>query len=299
MAVAVIVGVCAGSYLGRHFTIPYTTAARPHGPSHQSRPAASEADRSPNARVRPSHGPVPAPVRDQPAEPRQTATVTPEKPPPPPRESPKPKHRRRTSGYAGEIAHTDSASMVALTFDAGASGAPTPAVLDALKSAGLHVTFFLTGKWCERNEALVKRIHDGGHEIANHTYSHPDLRELTDEAIKEQIEKTDEIVLRITGEHCAPYLRPPYGGRDKRVIRIASEAGNRTVYWSLDSWDSFKKGITSREIRERVLDRVQGGDVVLLHCGSQATADALPELIRELEARGYRVVTVSEMVAGP
>jgi len=188
--------------------------------------------------------------------------------------------------------------MVSLTFDAGASSKPTPDLLDTLKAAGLHVTFFLTGKWCEENEALVRRIHDEGHEIANHTYSHPDLRKLDDSAIKSEIEKTDEIVLRITGAHCAPYLRPPYGARDKRVLRIASEAGYTPIYWSLDSWDSFKKGITPQEISRRVLGRVQGGDIVLMHCGSQATADALPGLIRELESRGLRIVTVTELLRG-
>ncbi len=188
--------------------------------------------------------------------------------------------------------------MVALTFDAGASSKPTPDLLDALNAAGPRVTFFLTGRWCEQNEALVRRIHNDGHEIANHSYSHPDLRKLGDEAIREQLAKVDEIVARITGEHCAPYMRPPYGGRDKRVLRIASEEGYTSVYWSLDSWDAYKRGITSHEIKRRVLDRIQGGDVVLMHCGSRATADALPELIRDLQSRGLQVVTVTELVRG-
>ncbi|MGC8861185.1 MAG: polysaccharide deacetylase family protein [Armatimonadota bacterium] len=186
--------------------------------------------------------------------------------------------------------------MVALTFDAGASSKPTSQLLDRLKAAGLKVTFFLTGRWCEQNEALVRRIHDEGHEIANHTYSHPDLRKLEDSAIREEITRTDEIVLRITGDHCAPYLRPPYGARDRRVLRIASEEGYTLIYWSVDSWDAFKKGIMADEIRERVLDRVRGGDIVLMHCGSQATADALPELIRELHTRGLKIVTVTELL---
>lgn len=186
--------------------------------------------------------------------------------------------------------------MVALTFDAGASSKPTPDLLDTLGSASLRVTFFLTGKWCERNEALVRRMHDEGHEIANHTYSHPDLRKLSDDAVRDQLDKVDEIILRITGAHCAPYFRPPYGARDKRVLRVASEAGYTSIYWSLDSWDAFKKSITSDEIEERVLDRIQGGDIVLMHCGSPATAAALPDLISRLRSRGLRVVRVSELI---
>ena len=185
---------------------------------------------------------------------------------------------------------------IALTLDAGASAEPTPRVLDALRAAGLKVTFFLTGKWCEHNEDLVRAIHAEGHEIGNHTYSHTDLRKLTDEQIGEELRRTSEIVERITGEGCAPYFRPPYGGRDKRVLRIAAEEGYRAVYWSLDSWDAFKKGITPEEIEKRVLDRVQGGDIILMHCGSDATADALPSLIRELRKRGYQIVKVSELI---
>ena len=100
---------------------------------------------------------------------------------------------------------------------------------------------------------------------------------------------------RITGEHCAPYFRPPFGGRDKRVLKVAADAGYTPVYWSVDSWDAFKKGITSKEIADRVLERVQGGDIVLMHCGSQPTADALPGLIKDLESRGYGIGKVSEV----
>jgi len=298
LAVAVVAGVCAGTYLGRHITIPNSTASRPGAPAHEALPAAPGRDPSSRAETRSAREPIQAPALHGPSEPGPTPDAGPAR-----TQSPKPEvrqgsPRKRVRGYAGEIAHTDSGSMVALTFDAGASSKPTPDLLDALKSAGLHVTFFLTGKWCEQNEALVKRIHEDGHEIGNHTYSHPDLRKLSDDQIREQIAKVDEIVLRITGEHCAPYLRPPYGGRDKRIVRIASEAGYTPVYWSLDSWDSFKKGITSDEIRQRVLDRVQGGDIVLMHCGSRATADALAGLIRELRSRHLRIATVSELIRG-
>jgi len=215
------------------------------------------------------------------------------------REEPRPAQslpRRRPIAMPGEIAHAAVSNKIALTFDAGASGVPTPAVLNALRASGLRVTFFITGKWAEQNPQLVKQIRQDGHEIGNHTYSHPDLRKLSDAEIREQLEKTDEVVTRITGRPCDPYFRPPYGARNKRVIRIAAEMGYTTIYWSLDSWDAFKKNITSSEVKERVLERVQGGDIVLMHCGSQATADALPSIIQELQSRGYQVVSVSELI---
>jgi len=198
----------------------------------------------------------------------------------------------------GEVSHVAGSMKVALTLDAGASAAPTPSILKTLAASGVQVTFFLTGKWAEQNEGLVRRIRSEGHEIGNHTYSHPDLRKLSDAGILDQLKKTDDIIARITGRECDPLFRPPFGSRDRRVLRVAGDAGFACVYWSLDSWDSYKKGITSQEITERVLSRVQGGDIVLMHCGSQATADALPGLINALESRGYGIVKVSELLRG-
>jgi len=206
--------------------------------------------------------------------------------------------RRRYAGYPGEIGHTTSSTKIALTFDAGASPAPTPSILNTLKAEGLHVTFFLTGKWCEQNPELVKQIAAEGHEIGNHTYSHPDLRKLSDDAIIEQLTKTDDLVTELTGQSTKPLFRPPFGGRNKRVLGIAGEQGYTSIYWSLDSLDTYKKNITGDQIEKRVLDRIQGGDIVLMHCGSAATAAALPDLIAKLRERGFEIVKVSELTSG-
>jgi peptidoglycan/xylan/chitin deacetylase (PgdA/CDA1 family) len=203
--------------------------------------------------------------------------------------------RRRYAGYPGEIAHTASKARIALTFDAGASAAPCPSILKTLRDNGLHVTFFLTGKWCEANPELVKEIAAEGHEICNHTYSHPDLRKITDDEIVEQLSKTEDLVTNLTGQSTKPYFRPPFGGRDKHVLSVAGEQGYTSVYWSLDCLDAYKKGITADQIATRVLDRIQGGDIVLMHCGSAATATALHDLIARLQERGFEIVKVSEL----
>lgn len=207
-------------------------------------------------------------------------------------------HRRRPVGYPGEIVHTQSPNKIAITLDAGASPAPTPSILRTLKAAGVHVTFFLTGKWCEQNPELVKEIAAEGHEIGNHTYSHPDLRKLDDDAIRDQLAKTEDLVVNLTGKSTKPFFRPPFGGRDKRVLSIAAQEGYTGVYWSLDSLDAFKKGITGEEIESRVLNRVQGGDVVLMHCGSAPTAAVLADVISKLQQRGFEIVRVSDLVSG-
>ncbi len=206
------------------------------------------------------------------------------------------KPHRRYEGYPGEIAYVKGTNKIALTFDAGASAAPTPSILKTLKEAGLHVTFFLTGKWCEKDPELVKQIIAEGHEIANHSYSHPDFRKISDSAIIEQLQKTEDIVVKLTGASTKPFFRPPFGGRDKRVLSVAGEQGYTSIYWSLDSWDAFKKGITAQQIEDRILERVQGGDIVLMHCGSEPTAKQLPYLIEQLNKRGFEIVTVSELV---
>lgn len=207
-------------------------------------------------------------------------------------------HKRRPGNYPGEISHVSSAgNKIALTFDAGASPAPTPSILNTLRAEGVHVTFFLTGRWCVKSPELVKQIVDEGHEIGNHTYSHPDLRKLSDADITAQLQKANDLVHELTGHDTRPYFRPPFGARDPRVLSVAAQDGYTSVYWSVDSWDAFKKGITSEEIKNRVLERVQAGDIVLMHCGSEATAAALPSLINDLKERGFQIVKVSELTA--
>lgn len=189
-----------------------------------------------------------------------------------------------------------SSSEIALTFDAGASPAPTPKILDVLAKYNVHSTFFLTGKWIAKNPKLSRRIVTEGHEIGNHTYSHKSLTDLDEGKITDEVEKTDKLVEELTGHSTKPLLRVPYGARDDRVKRILAELGYRSIYWDLDSWDSVKKGITPEEIEQRVLGKVRNGSIVLLHCGSDATADALDSLLEKLIADGYRPVTVSELM---
>lgn len=200
-------------------------------------------------------------------------------------------------GGSGEISQVKAKKReIALTFDAGASAEPADSILRTLARYGLHATFFLTGKWCEQNPDLVKRILAEGHEIGNHTYDHKDLRKLSDEEIAQEFLKMAGLVKNISGSEVSGLGRPPYGGRDARVLKLIRENGYVPIYWSVDSWDAFKVGITSTEIQNRVLNRVRGGDIVLMHCGSKPTADALPNIIEGLKGRGYKVVTVSTLI---
>jgi peptidoglycan/xylan/chitin deacetylase (PgdA/CDA1 family) len=182
---------------------------------------------------------------------------------------------------------------VALTFDAGSDYRPSKKILDTLAAAGVKCTFFLTGEWVEKNPRTAKRIADEGHEIGNHSWNHPAFTALRTSEIQEQLDRTDEVIVETTGRSSRPYFRPPLGARDERVRKIVGDDGYLTIYWTLDSWDSVRKGITAEQIRDRVLGKVQPGSIVLMHCGSQATAEALPEILEGLKARNLTPVTVS------
>lgn len=202
---------------------------------------------------------------------------------------------RRVSSREVDAAKT-SAERVALTFDAGSSAQPVPIILRALAQRGLRCTFFLTGQWIERNPEAARQIAEAGHELGNHSWSHPDFTSLSDEQIREELRRTEEIALRVCGRSTKPLFRPPYGARDERVRSVVAEEGYLTIYWSIDSWDSVKKDITPQYIIDRVTQRIRPGAIVLMHCGSEATAQALPRLLEALEAKGYEVVTVGELL---
>lgn len=189
-----------------------------------------------------------------------------------------------------------SAKLVALTFDAGSSAEPVPHILRALAQRGIRCTFFLTGQWIERYPDAARQIAESGHELGNHSWSHPAFTSLTEEQMREQLRRTEEIALRVCGRSTKPLFRPPFGARDERVRSVAADEGYLTIYWTIDSWDSVKKDITPQMITDRVMRLMRPGAIVLMHCGSKATAQALPQLLNALDAQGYRVVTVSELV---
>jgi peptidoglycan/xylan/chitin deacetylase (PgdA/CDA1 family) len=187
--------------------------------------------------------------------------------------------------------------VVALSFDGCYDDRPLPKILAALDHHGYKATFFVAGRFAERYPRSVKRIADEGMEIGNHSWSHPKFTGLSDEQIDTQLRRTNDLIHQLTGQ--TPTLfRPPFGDRDGRVRKEVAADGFHTVCWALDSWDSVKQGITSEEISKRVLDRVKPGDVVLLHVGSEATAEALPAILEGLDSRGLRVVPVSELMKG-
>lgn len=190
-------------------------------------------------------------------------------------------------------------NLCALTFDDGPSR-NTGALLDLLATYGIKASFFLLGKNVNTYNAMTKRIAEEGHEIGNHSWSHPNLRQLPSEQVKEELGNTDSL-LRSLG--ITPlYMRPPYGAFDSRTIDVANELGVDVVLWSLDShdWKSLPADYAKlRSTRGTVYDEGALRGIFLFHDTHKSTVEDLPRIIANLRAGGCeRFVTVSEYLAG-
>jgi peptidoglycan/xylan/chitin deacetylase (PgdA/CDA1 family) len=180
---------------------------------------------------------------------------------------------------------------VALTFDDGPSLTQTPAILETLDRLGARATFFEEGRHVRGREALMRQILAAGDEIGNHSYHHPiDPGEA-------ELASTQAAIRGATG--LTPCLfRPPYGELDRKEKSAARANGLELVFWTLDSEDDRHPGVGA--IRARVVRRAKPGSIVLLHDGGRhpETVEALPGIVEGLEARGLRLVPVTELLGG-
>lgn len=180
-------------------------------------------------------------------------------------------------------------ACIALTFDDGPVG-ETVDVLDALAEREAKGTFYVTGTNARDRPEVLRRIHDDGHEIGNHTWDHADLTRLGAEGVHGQMQDTADAVVAATGT--APTtMRPPYGATDDTV---AAAVGLPQVLWSLDTWDWRDRD--TDVVVERVLASAQPGGIVLLHDIHATTRAAVAPILDGLDERGFVFVTVSQMV---
>lgn len=178
--------------------------------------------------------------------------------------------------------------MVALTYDDGPS-IYTPRVLKTLKENNAVATFFVVGNRVPTYSDTVKKAHDMGCEIGNHTYEHKNLTRVSEAEVKRQITKTNRNVKKVTGQ--APVIVRPTGGATNANVK--QWVGMPSIIWSIDTldWKTRNAGST----KKAVLDHVKDGDIVLMHDLYSATASASETIIPELVKRGYQLVTVSEL----
>lgn len=191
---------------------------------------------------------------------------------------------------------TACGKKIALTFDDGPHPVKTPQVLDLLEKHGVRATFFIVGSLAEYHPEIVKREAELGHELANHSYTHPRLSKLTESEIKLEIERADAAIKKATG--VAPRLfRPPEGAYSKDIVGIASALGKETIIWTVDTMDWARS--PCEKIVENVKANVTSGSIILFHdCTRDGTftLEALAELLPYLKSQGYEFVTVSELI---
>lgn len=182
--------------------------------------------------------------------------------------------------------------VVAISFDASWGGDKTMRLLDILDEYGVKTTFFLVDIWTKNYPELVKEIAARGHEIGNHSATHPHMSQLTAEKIAEELNIQADHVEALTGTR-PTLFRPPYGDYNDRLITTARDMGYQSIQWSVDSQDWKNRGV--EDVIKRAA-KAQSGDIVLFHNDAEYTVDALPTILKDYQARGLTVVPVSEIL---
>ena len=191
---------------------------------------------------------------------------------------------------------SSSAKRIALTFDDGPSRRNTEEILSILREYGVSATFFVIGENAAKDPERIRMIFDAGHEIGNHTYTHAYISKISEDALRREIQKTEDVLQEITGER-PKVFRPPGGYYNDASLQIVEDMGYRSVLWSLDTrdWSMPKCGT----IVSKVEKNVAGGDIILFHDLEDkrlATPAALRQILPFLVENGYEFVTISEMI---
>jgi len=196
-------------------------------------------------------------------------------------------------GITFSSVHVDE-PYIALTFDDGPSATLTPKLLDLLAAHHIKATFFVIGENIAEHPEIVARAAREGHEIGNHSWSHPNFGKMSDENVRSQLRRTDDAIRSATGNR-PTLLRPPYGSitaREKHWIH--DEFGYRIILWDVDPYDWKRPG--PAVVRNRILKETHRGSIVLSHDIHPGTIEAMPSTLDALEAKGFKFVTVSELL---
>lgn len=186
--------------------------------------------------------------------------------------------------------------VVYLTFDAGYENGNVKKILDVLDAHGVKGTFFLLEHVIKSEPELVKQMVAGGHTVANHTRTHPDMSGITDKGLfNGQLQGLADEFKELTGQEMAKIFRPPQGRFSEQTLAFAKELGYKTLFWSFAyaDWDNKKQPDPEKAL-EKILAHLHPGEVMLLHPTSATNAAIMDRLLCELEAQGYRVGNIEE-----
>lgn len=222
---------------------------------------------------------VSAPTAPSTATPEPTSEPTPE-----PMPTPEPEPTRRVD---------PDRKMIALSFDDG-PGAGTRRILNALDEVGGRATFCMVGNRVERYASTARKVAAQGSEIATHTWDHPNLAKLTDAQLRRELEKSLDVIERVTGVRPS-VLRPPYGSVNGAVRSACRDLGLVIANWNIDPEDWRVRN--ARQVYRHIMDNARDGAIVLCHDLYEETAAAMESAIADLAEQGYQLVTVSELLA--
>ncbi|MEP9352401.1 polysaccharide deacetylase family protein [Xanthobacter sp. KR7-65] len=184
---------------------------------------------------------------------------------------------------------------IAITFDDGPNPETTPKLLKMLEQRGIKATFFVLGSRAVASPAIIKQMVAQGHEVANHSWDHPQLPKISVAAADKQIGDTNAAIEQITGQKIRN-VRPPYGAMTPALrAHLREKFGSTFIYWSVDPLDW--KDRNPQLIHDRILNNVHAGAIILVHDIHPTTVEAMPKTLDDLKARGFKFVTVSELIA--
>ncbi|QCJ45364.1 hypothetical protein FAY30_24220 [Bacillus sp. S3] len=183
--------------------------------------------------------------------------------------------------------------MVTLLINVAWGNEYIPSILKTLNDYQVKATFFFDGSWVKKNPDLAKMISKEGHEIGNHAYSHPDLKQRSRMETLEEIQKTNDVIEETVGMKPV-WFTPPSGSFNQITVNVAHELNMKTIMWTVDTVD-WRKPATLEMVR-RVVSKVENGSMVLMH-PTKPTAEGIGAMITDIKAKGYKLGTVSELMS--
>jgi polysaccharide deacetylase family sporulation protein PdaB len=182
---------------------------------------------------------------------------------------------------------------LAISFDAAWGADCTPTLLKILKENNIKTTFFLTGIWVKEYPEMVKAIADAGHELGNHSLTHPHCNTLSEEEFIKELKDNEEMIYKLTKKRTRLF-RPPFGEYDNNNIKAARKNGYEVIQWSVDSLDWQELG--TEAVVDRILKNAHPGAIMLFHNNAKYTPEALPIILKKLKEDGYKIVPVSDLL---
>jgi len=182
---------------------------------------------------------------------------------------------------------------IAISFDAAWGDEFTDDILDTLDKYNVKTTFFLVEFWVDKYPDMVKKIYDRGHEVGNHSSTHPHMSKLTKDQIINELKTTGDKIAKITGKDPVVF-RPPFGDYNNLLIETAEELNYHTIQWDVDSLDWKEMGV--QPVVDRVTRNVKKGSIVLFHNNAKHVSGYLPLVLEKLQEQGYEIVPVSDLI---